>query len=173
MLLLDASAAHPLDGTTIDRLADRLATTSSPLTVIEPFRSFLEWIRRDVVEVPEEVVVRLFTSALDNPTIRPKNRALLFSQLSSYFHIVGNVQEAVTTAIAAIEEDPSEPAHHISLANLAMLHSNFELAAAEIDAANRMDSLGRWALETRKLSETLASVREAAEASPPDELALR
>jgi hypothetical protein len=158
VILLDASAKRPLDERSMDRLATRLASMRMRPTVIEPFRGFLEWITKGVVVVPEHLVVKLFESAIGNPTADHRTRAMLFSMLSGYFFgVAGNKQEAVGLALTAVEEDPEQPAHHISLANLALLLGNVELASRETEAAKRVDLLGRFALDIRRLSAALTN----------------
>jgi hypothetical protein len=76
--------------------------------------------------------------------------------LSSYHHNVeADLQEAVSLAIAAVEEDPSEPVHHLSLATLAINLRNFDLAAHELDAVRRNDVLARFTVQTRELAQAL------------------
>ncbi|HZF29674.1 MAG TPA: hypothetical protein VE907_11175, partial [Gammaproteobacteria bacterium] len=172
LILLDATVKRPVDEAELDRLAARLGTVPLRATVVEQFRSLVDWTTRGIVMLPERSVSKLFESALDNPTADRPTRAALLSVLSGYQYSVGNGQDAVSLAIAAVEEDPAQPVHHISLAKLATLLGNFELAAKEIEAAKRTDALGRFDRELQTVALALEKADSESDAAAPD-LALR
>jgi tetratricopeptide (TPR) repeat protein len=172
MILLDATVKRPADEAGLDRLATRLRTVPLRPTVIEQFRSLIDWSTRGLVALPEPAVSRLFESALDNPTIDRATRAALLSQLSSYHFGLGNQQDAVSLAIAAVEEDPAHPVHHISLAKLSILLGNFELASRELEAARRADTLRRFDREVQAVALALEKADSEPGAAATD-LALR
>lgn len=153
MILLDASSGRPIDGPTVDRLAARLGRVPLGLTVIGAFRSLVNCIRQGKVDVPRPTVVRLFEAALGNPTTSHQTRAALLSELSVYYVDVSHdLQSGASLAVAAVKEDPGEPALHLSLAGLAMKLGNTDLAVRELDRARRTDTLGRFVLRERALA---------------------
>jgi hypothetical protein len=173
LILLDASAKRPLDQASMESLATRLGEMPLNQTVIEPFRSLVDWLTKGTVVVPENFVVKLFESALSNPTADHRTRALLLSVLSSYYYnVAGDSQNAVSMALAAVAEDPSQPVHHLSLAKLAILLDNFDVASRELEAATRNDPLRRFTLEIEELAGSLQK-RESEAPSAGKDLALR
>jgi hypothetical protein len=156
LILFDASNGRPVDEAVVDRVSDRLSRIPLNYTVVDPFRSVVDWMTKETVVLPRDTVLRLFEAALGNRTATQRTRGSLLSLLSSYHHNVeADLQEAVSLAIAAVEEDPSEPVHHLSLATLAINLRNFDLAAHELDAVRRNDVLARFTVQTRELAQAL------------------
>ncbi|HEY8521767.1 MAG TPA: tetratricopeptide repeat protein, partial [Gammaproteobacteria bacterium] len=148
LILLNASTGRPVDEHALDQLGQRLSSVPLRFPIVTPFRYLLDWMRTGPVVLPRDSVVKLFEATLSNPTADTRIRSTLFSLLSAYHYAVsGDIQEAVGLAIAAVEENPSEPAHHLSLAELALTLGNFELAKRELDAVRLNDPFGRFALQ--------------------------
>src|SRR5690606_39670060 len=98
----------------------------------------------------------LFEAALGNQTANQRTRATLLSLLSAYhFSITRDKQKAVSLALAAVEMDPEEPAHRLSLADLALKLGNSSLARTALEEAARYDRLGAFALHRRTLEQKL------------------
>lgn len=174
MILLNSTSHRPIDEAAIDRLASRLETIPLRRTVTGAFQSLLDWMRKDIVELPHETVMRLFEAALGNPTASHATKGTLLSILSVYYiDVTHDLQTGVSVALAAVEEDPREPAHRLTLVDLAMKLGNFQLAEQELDAIERMDRLGRFTLKRRKLAEDLALAQTRAESiGQSDDLSL-
>jgi hypothetical protein len=157
LILLNAINGRPLDARSVDQLVERLSDVPVRFTVVAPFRSLVDWTTKGTVFLPRDTVLRLFGAALGNETSSQRTRATLLSVLSSYhYNVAADVQEAVSLALAAVEEDPTEPVHHLSLADLALKLGNVDLAARELEAVTRNDPLGRFTLQTRELAHSIA-----------------
>jgi hypothetical protein len=173
LILLDSAAHRPVDEASIERLAARLSHAKMTPVVGVSFRALVDWLTTRVVALPEPLVAKLFEAALGNPTVDHATRANLFSMLSGYYYNVGgDAQAAVSLALAAVEEDSAQPAHHLNLANLAILLGNFEVASREIEAAGQSDKLGRFTADVRRLAASLPPAA-AITADPETDVALR
>ncbi|HEX6996741.1 MAG TPA: tetratricopeptide repeat protein [Gammaproteobacteria bacterium] len=160
LILLNATNDKPVDEEAIEQLTDRLSSIPLNYTVVEGFRSLVDWMTKKTVVLPEATIVSLFGAALGNATANHRTRASLLSILSSYYcNVAGNLQEAASLALAAVEQDPGEPAHRLYLAELAIKLGNFELAKRELEVAQRYDRLGQFALRIGTLSELLQEAR--------------
>lgn len=156
LMLLNANNHLPIAQENIDELVERLSKAPLTFTVVGAFRSFSDWTTKKIVDLPRETVVRIYEAALGNPTTEPRTKGQLLSLLSGYYgNIVLDAQEAVSLAMAAVEQDPAEPAFHLSLADLATKLGNFDLAARELIAADQNDPLGRFGKKTRDLETSL------------------
>ncbi|MGA7305349.1 MAG: tetratricopeptide repeat protein, partial [Rhodothermales bacterium] len=130
-------------------------------TVIEPFRKLTDWLTKGTIRLPSDDVESLFTAAIKNPTVDARTKASLFSLLSVYYaNVQKNFQNAVMFAIAATEEAPEQPPFHLSLADLAIVLKNFDLARKELTAARKADSLDRFSLQIAALKEKLHNRNE-------------
>jgi hypothetical protein len=166
IILLSAMNDRPIDEAFIERLATRLGQIPLRQTVTGAFQSLLDWMRKDVVVLPQPTVLRLFEAALGNPTASHATKATLLSFLSIYYvEVAGDLQTGVSLALAAVEEDRGEAGLRVTLADLAIKLRNFDLAAHELDEIERMDHLGRFTLKRRKLAENLELARSRSEPS--------
>jgi hypothetical protein len=155
-MLLNGNNHLPIDQEDVDELISRLSTAPLTFTVVGAFRSFSDWTAKKVVDLPQQTVLRIYEAALGNPTVEPRTKAQLLSLLSAYYgNVVLDTQEAVSLAMAAVEQDPGEPAFHFSLADLATKLGNFDLAARELIATNQNDRLGRFGKKARDLEASL------------------
>jgi len=156
LMLFEAWNGHPVDKDVLDRLERRLAQSPLRFTVVGAFRSLLDWMLKGVVKLPPDDVHALFEAALGNQTANQRTRATLLSLLSAYhFSITRDKQKAVSLALAAVEMDPEEPAHRLSLADLALKLGNSSLARTALEEAARYDRLGAFALHRRTLEQKL------------------
>jgi tetratricopeptide (TPR) repeat protein len=156
LILLNATNGRPIDDESVDRLEQRLSSIPLNFTVVGAFRSLLGWTQNHTIDLPRDRVVSLFEAALGNRTATRSTKATLLSILSSYYYnVLGEQQEAVSLAMAATNEDPSAPVHHLSLADLALKLGNLQLASRELDAVDRLDPLHRFAVQSRDLDGTL------------------
>jgi protein O-mannosyl-transferase len=172
-ILLDTAARRPVDEALIERIAARLKEMPIRFIVVEPFRALVDWTSQGVVELPETLVVKLFESAIGNPSAGADTRAMLLSLLSSYhYNVTHDVQNAVSLALAAVEESPADPVHHVSLATLALRLGNRDLARQEIDAARHVDAIGRFDIVLAELAQSLAKADSGAQ-SAANETGLR
>ncbi len=161
LILLDATNARPIDGKVVERLSSRLASAPLSYTVVGSFRSLVSWMTNGSVSMPPDEVLHLFEAAIGNPTTGPQTKGALMSILSSYyFNVANDVQRAVGLAVAATKEDPSEPVNHLSLADIALQLGNYGLAAKELEAVQRNDLLGRFALRSERLAQALRQAQQ-------------
>lgn len=158
LILLSASTDHPIDERLLDDLSGRLSKVTFNFKFVEGLRQLVGWTAAGIA-IPNQTVMRVFEAALSNETLPAGGRAVMLSLLSGYRYSVGDVQEAVGLALAAVEADPSQPALQLALADLAIQLGNVEVATAALRAAEREDRLGRWALKRQELSELLPSTR--------------
>jgi hypothetical protein len=166
MLFLNASTSHPIDENDIGVLTRRLSTIPLRFPVADAFQSLVGWLTNGDVHLSRTQLVSLFEAALSNPSIDARTSAALLSFLSSYYHnVAGDDQEAVSLAMAAIQREPSEPGHHLYLAALAQKLGNHELAANELEATKRGDTLGRYSSRARELEESIAAMNRSLDAS--------
>jgi hypothetical protein len=164
MILLDATIERPAGETDLARLEARLRSVPLRPTVIGQFQSLVDWTIKGTVELPAQSVSRLFESALGNPTADRSTRGALLSVFSSYYYSIGRLQDAVSLALASVEEDPTHPVNHISLAKLATLLGNFELAAREIESGRRADTIGRFEREFKSVAASLEKAESESDA---------
>jgi tetratricopeptide (TPR) repeat protein len=161
MVLLNQSTGHQIDQHLLHKLATRLRDAPLNITVVGQFQSLNGWLEKGIVKLSKDQVVALYEQALGNPSASHATRALLLSQLSAYYaNTAGDLQGAVATAIAATKEDPSQPVHHISLADLAIRLGNYHLAAAQLARASALDHLGRLTLRIAHFRKLLTQAKE-------------
>jgi tetratricopeptide (TPR) repeat protein len=172
LILLNASTGHPIDEALLEDMTARLSTVTFNFKFVEALRQLVGWAGAGM-PIPESIVSRLYEAALSNETLPASSRAIMLSFLSKYrYTVVGDVQEAVSLALAAVEADPTQPGVRLSLAELAIRLGNYELAESTLEAAEREDRLGRWALQRQALSESLRQKRTASSDAAAD-VALR
>jgi len=156
LILLDSTRNHTIDGTVLESLKKRLAESPLPFTTVGAFRSLLDWMIKGAVSLPQEDVRELFEAALGNPTASPRTLATLLSVFSAYqYSVVGDLQAAVSLAMAAVEMDPSEPVHRLSLADLAYKLGNNGIAQAALAEASRRDKLGRFTAQIKTMEHSI------------------
>jgi hypothetical protein len=160
LILLRFSTDHPIEEELLEDVTARLSGLTFNFKFVEAFRSLVGWTTSGIA-IPERTISRLFEAALSNQTVPARSRAIMLSLLSGYYYGISNDQEAVSLALAAVEQDPTEPSLQVRLADLAIQLGNHEVAAAALEAAARADGLGRWALERQRLTERLAQTRTA------------
>lgn len=140
VILLDQTNGKPLDQHLLKKLRQRLASMPLNGTVTAPFRDLVDWTKKQAVSLERNKIVALFEAALGNASAGHGTRAILFSTLSDYFYSVGELQDAVSFAIAAVNENPNEPILKLSLANLALKLGNYSLAIAELNKVKKLDT---------------------------------
>lgn len=157
LILLDSSPSKPVDPEVLGQIRGRLTRSPLRLTVTQPFRLLVGWIATDRVTVTPHEVLSLFDAALSNETASARTRATLLSILSAYhYNVLGNAQEAVSLALAAVDTYAVDAALQISLADLALKLDNFDLAKEALEAAKRSDHLGRFAFQIRQAEKRLS-----------------
>ncbi|ADJ29327.1 tetratricopeptide repeat protein [Nitrosococcus watsonii] len=156
VILLDQTNGRPVDHNLLKKLELRLASMPLNGTVIEPFRGLVDWTEKRVVSLDEDEIVSLFEAALGNGSASHGTRAALFSTLSRYYlNSLGQLQDAVNFAIAAINENPREPIHHLSLADLAVKFDNYSLAIAELNKVKKLDTKGAFTLQIESMEDQI------------------
>jgi len=156
MILLNQSNGKTLPPDLLPELQQRLSRARLGITIIEPFSHLVEWVDKKAITLPQQTIIGLFESALDNPRLGGNAKAQLLSLLSGYYYNDLHLpQEAVSLAIAATAQQPTEPAHHISLADLAFKLGNYPLAKRELKAAARVDAKGSRALQIARLEQAI------------------
>lgn len=154
LILLCFSTDHPIEEALLEDVTARLSGLAYNFKFVEALRSLVRWTAAGMA-IPERTVSRLFEAALSNETAPPRSRATMLSLLSEYYYGISNYQEAASLSLAAVEQDPTDPALRIRLAELAFQLGNREVAAAALEVAERQDHLGQWALARQALTERL------------------
>jgi hypothetical protein len=156
IILLDQTNGKPLDQNLFQELQLRLASMPLNNTVVDPFRRLADWIEKQAVSLDKDKIVTLFKAALGNTSASHRTRASLFFSLSRYYlNSLGELQNAVSFAIAAVKEDPNEPTHHLNLAGLAVKFGNYSLAIAELNKARELDFKYSLTLQIKSLEDQL------------------
>jgi hypothetical protein len=65
----------------------------------------------------------------------------------------------VSYAIAATKEDPKQPAHRLSLADIATKLGNYSLAEKELHTAGKLDKLGEYQKKIASMRQDLEKRR--------------
>lgn len=156
VILLDQTNGKPFDRPLFRELKLRLASMPLGVTVIEPFGDLVDWIEKQAVSLDEDKVIALFEAALGNASATRGTRARLFLLLNRYYlNSPNKLQDAVSFAIAAVNEAPSEPVFHLNLADLAVKLGNYSLARTELNKAREMDIKHALTLQIKDIEEQL------------------
>jgi hypothetical protein len=161
LILLKQDAGHTVPDALLQETLQRLRQSSLNFTTVESFRTIVAWAEEDKLRLNEKQVRSLFEALFDNPSTSSQLRAALLSLLSAYyFNSLHSPQEAVSLAIAATAELPSEPVYHLAVADLAITLGNLDFAEQEIATAAQIDRRGKTHEEIRTLRKRIRDIKE-------------
>jgi hypothetical protein len=121
--------------------------------------TMVKFLADNRVQIEEKHVRALFEAALDNTRHHERTRSILLAIAASYYgNVRGQLQDAVSLALAAVETDPGYVPHRLALADLAIKLGNPGLAAEQLDLALKNDRWGRYRLAMSALQDRLTAV---------------
>lgn len=97
--------------------------------------------------LPNNEISALFDAVLDNPTLNPVTRGMVFSIMSSYYaNQRHDYHDATLVALKAIEVAPDEATFNINFSNLLVAMHQFDAAREQLRLAKSKDRLGTFAM---------------------------
>lgn len=114
-------------------------------------------------KIPPQEVVHLFSVMLEHPQIDPVSKASLLSALGLYFaNALGDVPGSVRLLREAVTLLPDDAELRLNLAQALMFLPDYDAAEAELDAAQRLDTLAVQASMQARVRDDLKTMRAAA-----------
>ncbi|MGA7305115.1 MAG: hypothetical protein WBW88_09585, partial [Rhodothermales bacterium] len=145
LVLLRGQIGAKFDPEFVDWVKKRLQHRPIHPRIIYGFASIVRWVKDGQADVPSDVLIGLFETALTNTSIPAHYRAALYSLMSQYYaNTLEDWQTAIQLSAAAISEDPDAAVFHISMARLALALNRLDVVRSEVMTARRLDHLGRY-----------------------------
>lgn len=166
LLLLGYSSGDGVDTALVDRLKQRLETTSDTASASNWLITILGCRDTDKCSIPADVALDLLHTAMRNDRISGRARAAVLSTASNYYHNrLQRYDKAVQLARQAVREAPQRLLYRINLAALYIALTRYDEAQRELDKVKQTDWLGKHSLRIENLEEAIAARRTAAKAA--------
>jgi tetratricopeptide (TPR) repeat protein len=155
-----------VDTALVDRLKQRLETTSDTASASNWLITILGCRDTDKCSIPADVALDLLHTAMRNDRISGRARAAVLSTASNYYHNrLQRYDKAVQLARQAVREAPQRLLYRINLAALYIALTRYDEAQRELDKVKQTDWLGKHSLRIENLEEAIAARRTAAKAA--------
>ncbi|WP_018972780.1 hypothetical protein [Rudaea cellulosilytica] len=156
-LMIMGRDGKELPPSAIDDLARRIKNELR--ADINPFLTVLKAATDGSLRIDITQMEKLVYSALDNPVFTHSIRAAILSNFAHYqFQRLHDAQSAVSLALAATAEDPTNPLFQMDVTQLALALGNVQEAQKHLDLAKQLNKAGLYDRALRDLANDVSKI---------------